>query len=58
MGVYPKDSVAEKARSVQPHMKVVDINDVGSGLSILAKELGLAPVADIKAMTADWPFVD
>ena len=57
-GVYPADSVAEKARRMQPHLQVVDITDVHSGLSTLATALGLEPVADIKARTEDWPFVD
>jgi len=43
---------------MQPHLKVIDIADVNSAVSTLASELGLAPVADVKAMTQDWPFVD
>lgn len=42
----------------QPDCQIVEIHDVGEGLSILSQALGQAPVGDVKPMTEAWPFVD
>ena len=42
----------------QPEIKVVMMEDVDTGISAIARELGLGPVTDVKRNTADWPFAD
>lgn len=42
----------------QPDISIVEIEDVGEGLSILSKALGQAAAKDIKPLTEAWPFVD
>ncbi len=42
----------------QPHIKVVMMEDVETGLSQIASALGLGATADVKVKTEDWPFAD
>jgi hypothetical protein len=34
------------------------MEDIDTGLGLIAQALNLAPVADVKRSTEDWPFMD
>jgi hypothetical protein len=51
--------MAARARELQPGIKVVAVEDVSTGLSVLGQALGLStPVQNLAKMSEAWPFVD
>ena len=58
-GRYSGSDMAARARELQPGIKVVAVEDVSTGLSVLGQALGLStPVQNLAKMSEAWPFVD